>query len=79
MPRAIQLSQNDVVQKSIRRLKQMGLSVIIDQDEKNELFVFVPIDDVLALIRRQMTFPNTEVDFRMPYIVVHCWREGVER
>jgi len=77
--RAKYLTQNAVIQKSLTRLRQMGLDVIIDVDNENEAFIFVDIDSVIRLIQRQLTYGNTEVFLRVPYIVVRCWREGVPK
>lgn len=72
--RAMQLEQNDVVQASIRRLKAMGMNVIISPENENEVFVFIDIEDILALIRRNITYQNREVSFRMPYISIYLFR-----
>jgi len=68
------LEQHDVVQASIRRLKAMGLNVVVSPENQDELFIFIPIDDLIRLISKHITYPNKEVSFKMPYITIYLFR-----
>lgn len=57
----------------------MGIDTLISSDGENEAFIFVDIDSIIRLIQKQITYGNSEVYLRVPYIVIRCWREGAPR
>lgn len=68
------VAQNDVVQKSLRRLRQMGLNVNLQTEGDNQAFMFITLDSLLKLIEKQITYGNRKVYFEEPFIVVQVWR-----
>jgi hypothetical protein len=71
----LDLEKNPVVDKSLRRLRAMGLNVKVLSIDPNECFVFVPIDDIVKLIDKQITFTNHRTYFETNQIVIRLWRE----
>jgi hypothetical protein len=71
----LDLEKNPVVDKSLRRLRAMGLNVKVLSIDENECFVFVPIDDIVKLIDKQITFTNHRTYFEANQIVIRLWRE----
>jgi len=71
----MRISQHHVIQKSISRLKAMGLKVHVLEDTPNRGFIFIDLDSVLKLIERQITFPNKRVYYAEGQIVIEVWRK----
>ncbi len=69
------LEQHDVVQKSLRRLKAMGLNVRVYSDNPNEVYLFIDLESVTKLIDKHITYPARKVYMEDKYIVVYLWRK----
>jgi hypothetical protein len=75
MDRYLDLERNPVVDKSLRRLRAMGLNVKVLSTGSDECFIFVPIEDIVRLINRQITFVNHRTYFESNQIVIRLWRD----
>jgi len=62
------------VEKSLNRLRAMGLKVHIESPSNDEAYIVIDIKSVLDLIYRKITFPNKEVFMEGNYMVVRIWR-----
>jgi len=65
------------VEKSMDRLRAMGLkSYIMQQDEKHA-YIFIELDSVLRLISRNITYPSHKVyyDEKAKVMVIEVWKE----
>jgi len=62
------------MKKASRRLKLMGLNpkVVIYQ---NEGFMFIPIQQIIDLMRKKIVYPNVEITLEGNQIVVRVWKE----
>jgi hypothetical protein len=62
------------LKKASRRLKLMGLNpkMVVYQ---NEGFIFIPIQQIVDLLKRKIIYPNCEVMFEDNQIVVRVWKE----
>jgi len=62
------------LKKASRRLKLMGLNpkIVVYQ---NEGFIFIPIQQIVDLLKRKIIYPNCEVMFEDNQIVVRVWKE----
>lgn len=70
----VQIANHSVVEKSIRRLREMGLQVYVHPKSDDLAFIFIKLDSVLKLIDKQITYPNRKVYFEEPFIVIEVWR-----
>lgn len=70
----MQVAKNSQVEKALDRLRAMGLSVNVLPDGDNVAFIFITLDSVLKLIGKQMKYPNKEIYFEKPFIVIKVWR-----
>jgi len=68
------LRYNSVVEKSLDRLKAMGLNVHVLDLGENEALIFITLDSVMKLIEKQIKFPNKELKYESPFIVIRVWR-----
>lgn len=64
------------VEKSLDRLKAMGLKVYIDAPNNNEAYIVIDINSVLKLIENKITFPNKRVYLEKNYMIVKIWRDS---
>ena len=69
-----QIKYEKRVEKSLSRLKAMGLKVHIEAPNKDEAYIVIDIKSVLKLIESKITFPNKRVFTEGNYMVVHIWR-----
>jgi len=62
------------LKKASRRLKLMGLNpkVVVYQ---NEGYIFIPIQQIIDLLKRKIIYPYCEVMFEENQIVVRVWKE----
>jgi hypothetical protein len=62
------------MKKASRRLKLMGLNpkVVI---YPHEGFMFIPIQQIIDLLKRKIIYPNCEITFEANQIVVRVWKE----
>jgi hypothetical protein len=62
------------MKKASRRLKLMGLNpkMVVYQ---NEGYIFIPIQQIVDLLKRKIIYPNCEVMFEENQIVVRVWKE----
>ncbi|MEM2696239.1 MAG: hypothetical protein QXU09_04815 [Thermoproteota archaeon] len=70
----VQIARNSQVEKALDRLRAMGLNVNVLPEGDDLAFIFITLDSVLKLISRQMKYPNKEVYFEEPFIVIKVWR-----
>jgi hypothetical protein len=68
------LANHSVVEKSIRRLREMGLTVYVEPKGEDEAYIFVKLDSIIKLIDKQITYPNRKIYFDNPFIVIQVWR-----
>jgi hypothetical protein len=68
------LANHSVVEKSIRRLREMGLSVYVEPKGEDEAYIFVKLDSIIKLIDKQITYPNRKIYFDNPFIIIQVWR-----
>ncbi len=61
------------MKKASRRLKLMGLDpkIVIYQ---NEGFMFIPIQQIIDLIKRKIVYQNVEITQEGDQIVVRVWK-----
>jgi hypothetical protein len=62
------------VEKSLNRLRHMGLRVQIIQEGRDAAFIFIPIEDIIKLIQKQITYPSSKTYYEEGFIVVKVWR-----
>jgi hypothetical protein len=62
------------VEKSLNRLRHMGLRVQIVQEGRDVAFIFIPIEDIIKLIQKQITYPSSKTYYEEGFIVVKVWR-----
>ena len=62
------------MKKASRRLKLMGLNpkIVIYQ---NEGYMFIPIQQIIDLIKKKIIYPNVEIVQENNQIVVRVWKE----
>jgi hypothetical protein len=62
------------MKKASRRLKLMGLNpkVVVYPSEG---YIFIPIQQIVDLLKRKIIYPNCEVMFEENQIVVRVWKE----
>ncbi|MEM2446570.1 MAG: hypothetical protein QW734_07925 [Candidatus Bathyarchaeia archaeon] len=62
------------MKKASKRLKLMGLNpkVVIYQ---NEGYMFIPLHQIIDLIKRKVVYPNVEIYLENNQIVVRVWKE----
>jgi hypothetical protein len=72
------LVNNPVVQKSLARLKAMGLDVKILPESKREVFIFITLESICKLIEKQITFINKSVSIEGGYMVIYLWKKAGE-
>lgn len=70
----MQMAKHAQVEKALRRLRQMGLSVNILPEGDNEAYIFITLDSILKLIEKQMTYPNRKVYYEKPFMIIQVWR-----
>lgn len=71
-----QLTKNSVVEASIRRLKAMGLNVSLIPDGDNEAYIIIPVNDLIEMLRKSITYQNKKITFEKDLIVIYIWRKG---
>jgi hypothetical protein len=61
------------MKKASRRLKLMGLDpkVVIYQ---NEGYMFIPLQQIIDLIKRKVIYQNTEITIEENQLVVRVWK-----
>jgi hypothetical protein len=61
------------MKKASRRLKLMGLNpkIVIYQ---NEGFMFIPVQQIIDLIKRKVIYENVEITLEKDQIVVRVWK-----
>ncbi|MBS7612471.1 hypothetical protein KEJ27_09805 [Candidatus Bathyarchaeota archaeon] len=62
------------LEKSINRLRHMGLRCHILKQSEDLAFIFIPLEDVLKLIQKQITYPSCKVYFEEGLITIRVWR-----
>lgn len=70
----LQIAYNSQVEKALERLRAMGLNVNVLPEGDDLAFIFISLDSVLRLIAKQMKYPNKDVYFENPFIVIKVWR-----
>jgi hypothetical protein len=72
------LVNNPVVQKSLARLKAMGLDVRVLPESRKEVFIFITLKSICKLIEKQITFINKSVSIEGEYMVIYLWKKAGE-
>ena len=62
------------VEKALRRLRNMGLKVSLTPVGENTALIFITLQSVLNLIKKQIKYPNVEVRYEEPFIVIKVWK-----
>ncbi|MEM2446859.1 MAG: hypothetical protein QW734_09395 [Candidatus Bathyarchaeia archaeon] len=62
------------VEKSIARLKAMGLKVHIMEENPNSALIFVSIPSIVRYVEKQITYPNKSVYVEGDYLIIRVWR-----
>jgi len=75
------LAQHDVIQKSIRRLQNMGFKTYIGHSDQNSLLLLIDRDSIVKtltrMIDRQISYPNHMVAYdRENHVVVVAFWKG---
>jgi len=68
------IANNPSVEKSIRRLRQMGLKVHVLPEGDNEAFIFVTLDSIVKLIDSKITYRNKKTYIEDNFLVINIWR-----
>ena len=63
------------VEKALRRLRNMGLKVSLTPVGDNAALIFITLQSVLSLIKKQIKYPNVEVRYDEPFIVIKVWKQ----
>jgi len=63
------------VEKALRRLRNMGLRVSLTPVSDDVALIFITLQSVLNLIRKQIKYPNVEVRYEEPFIVIKVWKQ----
>jgi hypothetical protein len=53
----------------------MGLRCHITAEGDNVAYVFIPIEDIIKLIKKRLTYPSTKVYYEDNFVVIKAWRE----
>jgi len=61
------LSQNPVIQKSLRRLRNLGLKVYVTDVSENECIIVVDGDSIVETVKRLMSKAITYPKFHIHY------------
>jgi hypothetical protein len=66
------------VEKSVRRLRNMGLKVSVTPVNDNVALIFITIESIknviAKLVRQQIKFPNVEIRYEEPFMVIKVWK-----
>lgn len=75
------IKDNPVIQKGIRRLRNMGLKVVFEEVvEDRHAVMAIDIDSILRYIKRvvmrEVRFPNmyVSIDYTNKMIEIHLWK-----
>ena len=77
---ASSLLQNPVIQKSIRRLKKMGLKVYVQEMDEDSIVMVVDNKSIIEAVKRMtdkaITYPKHYVhhDETNNVLIIACWR-----
>jgi len=79
-PSSVSLLQNPVIQKSIRRLKKMGLKVYVQEQDEDSIVMVVDNRSIVEAVKRMtdraITYPKHYVhhDEANNALIIACWR-----
>jgi hypothetical protein len=66
------------VEKSVRRLRNMGLKVSVTPVNDNVALIFITIESIknviARLVRQQIKFPNVEIKYEEPFMIIKVWK-----
>jgi hypothetical protein len=77
---ASSLLQNPVIQKSIRRLKKMGLKVYVQEMDEDSIVMVVDNKSIVETVKRMtdkaITYPKhyVHIDETNNALIIACWR-----
>jgi len=63
------------VEKSLNRLKAMGLKVYVEAPSKNEAYIVIDMQSVVNMIYNKITYPNKEIHLEDKYMIIRIWKE----
>lgn len=70
------LLNNPVVQKSMNRLKALGLNVKLYSDSDDEVYLLISLDSICKLVEKSITYQNRKVTIEGDQLVIYMWRRG---
>ena len=70
-----ELVNNPVVQKSLARLRAMGLDVRVLPESRREVFIFITLESICKLIEKHITFINKSISIEGDYMVIYLWKK----
>ncbi|RLJ02100.1 MAG: hypothetical protein DRP11_03460 [Candidatus Aenigmatarchaeota archaeon] len=70
------LEYDSRIEKALERLRQMGLKVHVYSENPDTAFIFITLESIFGLIKRQIKYPNKEIYYEEPYVVIKVWRES---
>lgn len=62
------------IEASINRLRAMGLRCHITAEDADIAYIFIPIEDIIKLIKKRLTYPSTKVYYEDNFVVIKAWR-----
>lgn len=63
------------VEKSLNRLRAMGLKVMVVEEDPDTALIFITLDSIAKYIEKQITYPLRKVFTEDNYLVIKVWRE----
>jgi hypothetical protein len=70
-----ELQYNEVIEASLRRLRAMGLDVRLLPESNDECFVFIRLQSLIDIIKKQVTYQNKKITLEKDFIVIYLWRK----
>lgn len=61
-------------EKSIARLKAMGIKLYVDNYGNNDAYILMDIPSVLGFFLRKITYPTSESWIDGDYMITHVWK-----
>ena len=70
-----QLRYNKMVEKSIDRLRAMGLKLYIEAPNDDEVYIVIDIKSIMNMISRKISYPQHKLYREGDYVIIKIWRE----
>jgi len=65
---------NPQVEKAIRRLKNMGLTVEVLSSGDKEVYIFITLRSLANLIDKHIKYKNKKITIEGDYLVIYLWK-----